>query len=541
MGIVLHDPRIAPRSTASGSTESQSGVRRRDWKPLYWLGAALLLLVLQLLNGTDPLFAGLVFLFAFLSYRAVQAVGGLATLMGACIAFMAGQNVLVSQVAKVALGQAADSFLIRPVTTICVYDLAMAGIWLAAAISTRWARRRKPWFTGETDIRRLMWLSYISMALAVLQFAILGKRVDSETGETQVGGIFGPLSQVSFLTPLAIASGTAYVILSSKGRRSFGLVNTLMILMLMGLGIVSAGREGMATGLVIYAATCLAFRFKFRPIHFAAAIGGACLLQFILFPYALYARSFVRTSNADVNASRAVSCLMDVISDPAKYQKIVDKELNKESHYSYYGKAIPTLDRSSLIEGADAIVDATLMHGTVGMETIAPGFYAAIPRMFYPDKPVGIKNTLAHRASKMVGKNDMTTGITLGWVCDAFSSFGWAGAVLIPFLLSLVFFASYRFVFDHRMAFNVVPIALLFHLPWIFSGEAIAALVGEVLQNVLFFAFSYGCITLLVSLAMRSEVRIRQVKMQAQRGEMSTTIRAGVARGRVKPFDSRTG
>ena len=314
---------VAPPKNASA---------RRNKRPLYWLGAALLLLVLQLLDGTEPLFAGLVFLFAFFSYQAVRAAGGLTTLMGACIAFMAGQNVIVSQVAKVALGQAADSFLIRPVTTICVYDLAMAGIWLAAAISTRWARRRKPWFTAETDLKRLMWLSYVTMALAIVQIVVLGRRVDSETGEMQVGGVFGPFSQIFFLTPLAIASGTAYVILSSKGRRSFGLVNTLMILTLLVLGIVSAGREGMATGLVIYVATCLAFRFKFRPIHFAAAISGACLLQFILFPYALYARGFVRTPDMSKNAARAVSCLMDVISDPIKYQQIVDKTLNKEAH-----------------------------------------------------------------------------------------------------------------------------------------------------------------------------------------------------------------
>lgn len=509
-------------------------ITRRNWKPLYWLGTALLLVVLELVNGTEPVFAGLVFLFAFLSYHAVRAAGGLTTLMGACIAFMAGQNVLVSQVAKVALGQAADSLLMRPVETIGIYDLAMAGIWLAAAVSTRWAARRKPLFKAETDIRRLMWLSYVSAVLALLQAVIISRRVDADTGGLQNGGVFGPLSQISYLIPLAIASGTAYMILASKGRRSLGFVNGTMMLVPLLQGIVGAGREGMATGLVIYAATCLAFKFKFRPVHFAVAIGGACLLQFILFPYALYARNLVRTPRMDVNIRRAASCLMDVISDPMKYQKILDQDFNRQTRYMYYGKSTPTLDRASLIAGADGIVAATLEQGTIGMKTISPGFYAAIPRMFYPEKPVGISNALAHRAPHMVGKHDFTTGVTLGWVCDAFSAFGWTGTPLIAFLISLALFASYRLVFDDRMVFNVVPLALLFHLPWEYSGDFIAGLIVSVLQDAPFFAVVYGCITLLVNLAMRTEVRIRQTKLRAGLEEKSARARIGASRRRIR-------
>lgn len=510
---------------AAVRAQARPATTQRSWMPLCWLGAALLLFVLQLMEGTDPLFAGLVFLFVFLSYRAVRAAGGLTTLMGACVAFMAGQNVLISQVAKVAMGQAADHPLLCPLVTICLYDMAMAGIWLAAVISARWAGRRKPLFSGDTDVRRLMWLAYISATFAVAQVVVLGRRVNADTGHLQVGGIYGPLSQISFLMPLAVASGTAYVILASKGRRSIGFVNASMILMPVIMGIATAGREGMATGIIIYAATCLAFRFKFRPIHLAVALGGAALLQFILFPYALYARNYVRTPRMDENVRRAASCLVDVISDPAKYQNIVEKNFSKEQYYSYYGKAIPSLDRSTLIVGADAIVYATLQQGPNGMETITPGFYAVIPRMFYPDKPFGISNALAHRAPKMVGKDDFTTGITLGWMCEAFSSFGWLGVAVIPFVLSLAFFAAYRFVFNDRMPFNVVPIALLFHLPWQYSGANIAYMIVEVLQNALSFALIYWCLTLLIDVVMRAEIRIRQAKLQAQSGAMSANAR----------------
>ena len=73
----------------------------RTSRPLYLLGAALLLLVLQVLSGTSPAFALLVLVLLFLSYYAVIWAGGLESLFGLAILYLLLQHVLISQVAKV--------------------------------------------------------------------------------------------------------------------------------------------------------------------------------------------------------------------------------------------------------------------------------------------------------------------------------------------------------------------------------------------------------------------------------------------------------
>src|SRR5437016_676863 len=67
------------------------------WPPFYVVGGGLILLFLQLLSGTDPLYALLAFVFLLLTSLTIKAVGGLNTLMGLCVAFLAAQHVLISQ------------------------------------------------------------------------------------------------------------------------------------------------------------------------------------------------------------------------------------------------------------------------------------------------------------------------------------------------------------------------------------------------------------------------------------------------------------
>ena len=195
-----------PQTISPVTFDARGGVNTRSWRSWGWLLAALLLLTLQLLSGTGPVYALLVFVFAVLTYQAIKAAGGLSTLVGLCIAAMAAQNVLISQVAKIAFWEPADAPLVRPLETMGLYDLAMAAIWLAAGISTRWAARRKPLFQPEMDMTRLMWLAIISSALACLQlFLVHGHNADAGGA----GSASSVLNQVTFLMPLAIASGNS--------------------------------------------------------------------------------------------------------------------------------------------------------------------------------------------------------------------------------------------------------------------------------------------------------------------------------------------
>ena len=204
---------------------------RSTWKPFFWYSAMLLLLALQLLSGTSIEFALLVSVFCLLVYASIMACGGLATLVGLAIFNMALQHVFVAEIAKLYYWQAADTNLVRPMETMLVYDVGMLGIFFGCLLSGRVAAwRKRPVFDRVVDPQRLMWLAYISTAFAIFVTAYIATQtLDSTTGLKNLGGIHGLADSLSYIAPLSVATGTAYMILSTHGKRSLGFINAVAI------------------------------------------------------------------------------------------------------------------------------------------------------------------------------------------------------------------------------------------------------------------------------------------------------------------------
>ena len=514
--------------------------RPKIWKSFGWHIAMLALLLLQVLSGTQFVYAFLVFVFGQLTYLTVRACGGLFTLTGFCIFYTALQNLLISQAAKIVYWTPADINLQRPVETMLVLNLAMGGMYLGVLV-TGWAMRRirllnrPPLFDLELNLERLYWLSIVSTVLSIFQAVYSATQtLNADTGAANTGGIHGLLHAITYLSPLAVASGTACLILSSGGRKSFGVINGMAMAVPCLFGIIGAGRQMMLTTIIIYYVTCFLFRFKFRPIHYAIVLTGAYVCQFILFPYALYARQFTRTAHFEENISRASSLLADVIADPLKYQAQVTtsrKGFAAHRRFLYFGKPSPFLDRYSLVIITDGIVDATLRSGTIGMTTIRPGFEMAVPRLVAPDKVSGYRNTLAHREPGMVGKNDWTTGISTGFASDAFSSYGWAGAFCIPFLICVAVFGAFRFVIRDSLWGNIYAISLIFYLPWRFSETTIAQMIVLTLQGCTFMILVLFLIRALVNSFINISRRLRRA---SKRDQLNAHVgRALRRRGRI--------
>lgn len=457
-------------------------------RPLYLLGAALLLLVLQLLSGTGAVYALLVFALLVVTYAAVSWAGGLESLFGIAIFYLLFQHVLIAQLAKLFFWEPADAPLRQPVTTMGVYVIGMASIALGARLADLLAnhsrRRLGPLFITEMRSSRLLWMSILCTIFSTaLILAAHTTGTDAKTGGAVQGGVLGPLKQVGLLGPLAIASGTAYMIKTSGGRRSFGLVNGIPIAVHIATAILGANREAAVNPLIIFVLTCIAFRYRFRPKHYALLIACAYIANFIIFPYALIARGVVRTGVFEENVSRSAGMMIEIIQDPFKYRNQVDqlnaKRSREVSQFDYYAHSSPILDRYTVLSWSDAVVDATVNHGETGWETITPGFAASLPRFLNPDKPfVQSGNFLAHREKGlMLNRKDHTTGITLGFFADAFSSFGWLGISVIPCLVIFCLMTVYCLLIDVRIWGNVLMLSLLTQIVWGFSEGTIADMI----------------------------------------------------------------
>ena len=148
MSIILPQPAALKPSLVISS---------HSFRPVLWLAAAIVLFALQILSGTLPLFALLVFAFSVLTYLAVIEAGGLRSLMGICVFVLALQNVLVSQAAKVFLWQPAEKPLIWPLETLGIYCLTMAGIALAGANQAQQITNASAMYMSVFEINGFFW------------------------------------------------------------------------------------------------------------------------------------------------------------------------------------------------------------------------------------------------------------------------------------------------------------------------------------------------------------------------------------------------
>ena len=489
MGIVLHNPQAAMSLPDQRTVASQ-----RNWRPLYWLGAGLLLLVLQLMSGTGPAYAGLVFLFALFTYLTVKTLGGLDTLTGILVVYMAAQHVLISQVAKIYFWQPADERLVRPLDTIGVYTVAMCALWVAALVSNATGvGRRRALFTADLSTRQIYWLALATTTLALARSVVT---FGASGSGAATGGILGPINTLVFLPNLAIACCTAYVIRSSQGRRSFGLWNGSIIFALSLLGVLGTTRLVILGPFVTYLLTCVAFRFRFRVSHFVL-FGVLLLIAFrLLFPLALMGRNIAHNSRVSLmtNWGASFSLLIKAIEDPSFLPDAQKKQDKQRRIFRYYDNDtnLQELSRYTLIVTTDAIINSVQTQGTFGMKTIEPGFVMLVPRFIAPEKPFAHSdNLLAHRVPGLVNKGDVTTGISLGYIADAFSSFAWAGAAVIPFLIGFCYFTFYRFIITDKMWTNVWVLAFVLPSSWSFSENPIEGQIAATLEGPFVMTISF--------------------------------------------------
>lgn len=483
------------------NVESIEVPKRRNAPKAVWLllfiAAVVLLFAGQIATGTLPLFALLVSTFIIIGAWTIRVLDGPFTLPGASVLVLMCQHVVVSQVGKVFLNQSATTPLLNPMETIAVYNLGILAICAASyAFKAIKVDRIRPLFGRETDVSNLRIITAVLSTFAIARFFILQRFgvFEGFGGGVYVGGFVGPLRQFGFATPLAIACGTALVILRSDGRRCLGAWNGAVIISTTMFGILGAGRSEAISSIVTFVLTLLAFKFKLRAQHYAFAIVTAFVFLRIIFPYALYARGEggVREGQFDERIQKAANILMDVAVNPDKYK---EKETTVDptqrwsvQRMNYYGKPNPTLDRYSVIIATDNIVHAVLLKGPAGWKNAVAGFGMLLPRFLNPEKEaLGSSNHVAHYGDGLVGDTDFMTQITLGIIPEGFFSAGWIGVPIAVFLVSFFYFSVYRLLFYHSMFYNVFVLSQIFTITWSYSESTMQGQTLNILQTPVYF------------------------------------------------------
>ncbi len=429
---------------------------------------AAVLCVVQLVEGTPAYFSACTFLFIFLATLAFNAAGGLSRPSGGYIFANALLTVIIGLVVKAVLGEAADTNLFAPETTMLVYVAGMAGMY-AAAVAAHRLTPKKALLDGIGSPAN--WGAASTGCIVVgVAISLWANFFVSEDGA--VSGVFTIVRQLNNFVQLGIILGTMYTIRRSGGRRLWSLPVVFAVLfMVVLLGVVNTSKQGYFTPVlcVALAAAVSRYNFSLRQI----AVGAAyCFISVV------YVVPFLQLDKDIVtDASGKINFAIDYFTDTggAAEEKAAHQALPYENYNDfilhYYNQPEGFADRLEMLSIDDALIDVTNQGHVFGIYPTAFAFLNIIPHFIWPGKPsYGFGNMYWHEIGydhyKQGGQDDTSTGISISPSADAYHEAKWYGVLLLaPALWFSAFFLLDWLCGDVRKApWGLLAIVLAAHL-----------------------------------------------------------------------------
>jgi hypothetical protein len=400
---------------------------------------ATILAVVQLFEGTRPLYSACVFGCIMVASFAFNVSGGIMYPSGAFVFFNTFFTILLPAVAKAVLREPADSNLRVPMRTIEVYLVGMVAMLVAVAFS-RHFRARKAFIAGKLPERNLH-SAYVGCAvLSVLLTAYLTFFPNSGNGS-----LSSFLVQVDRFPMLTLVLGVIYTVHRTNGRRSVsGPVLAMMLLMSLN-GLISFSKEAFLGPFFAWAVTVALLRYRLHWLNIASFCIGLYFVIVFMVPYAQYGRNLQNTGLSQVQLSAYLLTHMDEVREG--YND--NSEFVGNVHY--YNERLGLLDRLDMAAGDDALIDVADREGAFGYLPLKVGFINLIPHVLYPDKPnQNPGNVYAHQIG-ILADDDNTTGVSFSPSADAYrQGLGVGLAVVEPLVLMLIFIVLDSVIGDVR-------------------------------------------------------------------------------------------
>jgi len=394
---------------------------------------ALVLFLLQQAQGTVLSFSLLSFLYIIIFATSFNGAGGLERPSGAFIFFTGTLTCIVGLVYKGLLGEAAQTLLLSPNTTMEVYCAGMVGLGLAAVLSNRLLPKGGvlTTFVPDEKLRRVAVGCVIISTILRFAGSLLPLRV--ETG----------LAQLNHFDEMAILLSTYYEVRASGGRRSSSWITWVAAASIFVNGLLSFSKQGLFTPLFAWLFPCLMLRFNFS---LKQVLGLACAIAFGLYylvPYSQYGRSLVDAdSSFRARTGTSIQLISNLTDTRRRYIDSVSYAISKSEAPKYYKGDQGLFDRLQMLAFDDALIDETDNRGPIGLFPTYLDYINLIPHVFYPNKPnLNWGNAYAHEIG-LLSRDDYTTGISFSPAADAYHQAGWEGVLLLlpgtAFLLFLI-------------------------------------------------------------------------------------------------------
>jgi len=437
---------------------------------------AVALMLLQLIQKTNPLFALGSFFFIMVSVATFNLAGGFSKPSGAYVFFYATLAVIVGLCTKAALWQPADSYLETPKLLIAIYLVSICGMYGAVFVARKLSLKKG--LLQDIIPDRAMLDSAVGCMVSGLAIDIAVAVMPRSEGS-----ILSALNQVNKFLPMSIILATIYQIRKTGGKSSINLVvliaggiNTL-------LGLLIFSKEGIFTGVICWLMAASSQRYKLSRVQVVGLVLGGLLMSQYLVPYSQFGRSY----NEDPSSSttqNAIYLLMHLDMVRETYKANQSEALNDMP--SYFGQDIGFLDRLQMLGPDDSLITVTEERGPFGMLPIYGAFANLVPHFIWPDKPlVYFGNIYAHEVGNIIAEDDVSTGISFSPSGEGFHVARWYGVALLAPALWIMLFV----VFDSLCGSTLIaPWGLLAMV--IFAHQAPEGMLSGVIYCTGYVAFS---------------------------------------------------
>jgi hypothetical protein len=396
---------------------------------------ALLLCIIQQLQGTNPLFSLGCFAYILVAAIAFNVAGGFTRPSGAYVFFNSVLGVIIALCVKVYLNETADSNLLTPLLTIGVNLVGMCMMLVAVYFSRR--MRTKQALMGKMVTDANMQTATVGCLIAGIFIYFGGYLLPGGNGS-----VLSALNQLNRFFPLAIILGVINTIRRSGGTRSINPPVMIAGVLMFTQGVLGYSKEGMIAPFAAYALAAASQRYRVTRAQIVVGILTTIFIFQYLVPYAQYGRTF-RDESGGVNFEVSLSLLSHLGYVREQYLE-TSANAYEERVLGYYNTPQGFFDRLQMLSIDDALNHRTEQLGYFGLTPMVQAFQNLVPHFLWADKPqVGLGNIFAHEVG-ILAEADESTGVSFSSTATAFHLAGWKGL----FLLAPAVWFSLFVIFD---------------------------------------------------------------------------------------------
>ena len=372
--------------------------------------------------------------------------GGFSRPSGSYVFFFSTLALIVGLCAKAALGEAADSNLLVPRTTISVYLAGICAMYGAVFVSRKLTPRTGLLQNLVTD-KNLQ-----NATVGCLVMGIFVQIIISLVPKTN-GSFISALIQINRFYPMAMILGVIHQIRKSGGTRSINLPVFVAGAAILYTGIIGFSKEGMFTPIACWLAAVACQNYKMSRIQLAGITATLAFMIVYLVPYSQYGRDYeVLEDNLQSHVKASLYLLSNLDMVRAEYK--AQSEYTVSEKHGYFNVDVGFLDRLQMISPDDELIDVTERTGPHGIEPLIQGFQNLVPHFLWPNKPtVTTGNAYAHEIGGIVADTDDETGISFSAVGEGYHLAKWLGILIAaPVLWTMLFTLFDSLCGDVRLA-----------------------------------------------------------------------------------------